>query len=161
MSESRRAVVVKRLNSLEASSLSSLGKTIFNTNGRAYLLQAAAERSGALNGRSEEKPSLSDALIDAIPIDLFFEVMATRLRPELSIESHESALFKIGPHSYIVTIRKGVAEIIKGDKPLYGTPDLIGTHTPPLHEAFANRARGMSMPLEITLLDLWLLGGSI
>ena len=54
-----------------------------------------------------------------------FEVMITRVRPELSIDVHESAIFQVGKEKYIVTVRKGVAEVTKGT-PIYGTPDPIG-----------------------------------
>lgn len=54
------------------------------------------------------------------------QVMITRLRPELSIEAHESAVFNIGGEVYIVTIRRGVAEVIRDHKPVYGTPVPIG-----------------------------------
>ena len=36
----------KVLNEVEAESLKTLGRDVFNTNGRAYLLQVAAERMG-------------------------------------------------------------------------------------------------------------------
>lgn len=52
--------------------------------------------------------------------------MITRLRPELSIEAHESAVFNIGGEVYIVTIRRGVAEVIRDHEPVYGTPVPIG-----------------------------------
>lgn len=37
------------------------------------------------------KPVLTDMMKNSIPIDLMFEVMATRLQPELSINTYESA----------------------------------------------------------------------
>ena len=120
-----KSVSRKILKALEAVSLRALGQTIFNTNGRAYLLQAALEREGS-GPRAETKPVLSDAFIDSIPISLMFEVLQTRLRPELSIDVHESAIFLVGGAKYIVTVRKGVAEVAKGE-PLYGTPEPIGT----------------------------------
>ena len=43
----------------------------------------------------EAKPTLSDAFINSIPISLMFEVLATRIRPELCIDSHESAIFEV------------------------------------------------------------------
>lgn len=59
-----------------------------------------------------------------------YQVMITRLRPELSIDSHESAVFNIGGEKYIVTVRRGVAEVTR-DKPLYGTPEPIGEWVEP------------------------------
>jgi alkyl sulfatase BDS1-like metallo-beta-lactamase superfamily hydrolase len=114
----------KVLGTLEAKSLRALGETVYNTNGRAYLLQSAQETLGA--PRHETKPVLSDAFIDSIPISLMFEVMQTRLRPELSIDVHESAIFSIGGERYVVTVRRGVAEVTEG-APIYGTPEPIGT----------------------------------
>jgi len=120
-----KSVSRKILKALEAASLRALGRTIFNTNGRAYLLQTALEREGN-SPRAETKPVLSDAFIDSIPISLVFEVMQTRLRPELSIDVHESAIFLVGGSKHIVTVRRGVAEVTKGDA-LHGTPEPIGT----------------------------------
>lgn len=114
----------KVLARLEAKSLRALGETVFNTNGRAYLLQSAQETLGA--PRHETKPVLSEAFIDSIPINLMFEVMQTRLRPELSIDVHESAIFLVGGEKYIVTVRRGVAEVTQGS-PIWGTPEPIGT----------------------------------
>ncbi len=119
-----KSVSRKILNALEAASLRALGQSVFNTNGRAYLLQVAQEREGAV--RQETKPVLSDAFIDSIPISLMFEVMQTRLRPELSIDVYESANWLIGTEQYVVTVRKGVCEVVKG-APIFGTPQSIGT----------------------------------
>jgi hypothetical protein len=41
-------------------------------------------------------PVVQDALIKAIPIPLIFEVMMTRIVPELTIDKHMSALYVIG-----------------------------------------------------------------
>lgn len=126
LSPPHSSVVLKTVTALEASSLTSLGRSIFNTNGRAYLMQSAVERThpGVKSG-GEHAPHLTDAFIDAIPVDLMFDVLATRLRPDLSIDSHEAIVFQVGDAKYYVTVRKGVAEVSKG-QPLYGMPEPVG-----------------------------------
>ena len=135
------------LNTLEAKSLRALGETVFNTNGRAYLLQTASEVLGA--PYHETKPVLSDAFIDSIPVSLMFEVMQTRLRPELAIDVHESAIWKVGGEKYIVTVRRGVAEVTRGE-PIYGTPDPIGTFI-----ADENTFRRIMLQLKSAATAIW------
>lgn len=38
-------------------------------------------------------PVLKESLVDAIPISLIFEVMMSRVVPELTIETHQTALY--------------------------------------------------------------------
>ncbi len=117
-----------RLATAKARALESLAAGIGNSNGRAYLLESAHElRYGTEVSKPERVP---DELLDAIPIDSFFAVMATRLIPERSIDTHESVVFRFTDtnEQFVVTVRYGVAEVVRGD-PLPGTPAPIAKVT--------------------------------
>ena len=53
--------------------------------------------------------------------------MMTRIIPELSVDTHETALYVIGGVRYWVTVRYGLVEVVEGDTPLPGTPEPVGT----------------------------------
>lgn len=93
---------------------------------RAWLLQAAHERRAPPSPLG--LPTLTDEFIDGIPTALLFEVMATRLRPELSLDVHETVRFVLEEPSetWLVTVRRGVAEVVRGE-PLPGTPEPVAT----------------------------------
>jgi len=106
-----------------AASLRALAATVPNTNGRGYLLESAHELE---HGRQElAKPRPGDALVEAIPVALLFEVMQSRLIPERAGGVHESlevAIEESGVTTrYHVTVRNRVAELWTGE-PLPGTP---------------------------------------
>lgn len=117
-----------RLAMMTARALERQAERIGNTNGRGYLLESAHELR---HGRSEPlMPRPTDELLDTIPIASFFEMMATRLDPELSIDTFESVTFSFTDTSerFVVTVRRGLAEIVAGD-PLPGTPAPIARVT--------------------------------
>ena len=108
------------VDEVEAMAVAALGESTFNTNGRGYLL----ERERELAGRAPPlpTPSFDDELIDAIPLSLLFEVMTTRLDPELAADAEESIRFELDEEVFVLTVRRGVAELIEGG-PLPDTPD--------------------------------------
>ena len=92
-----------------------------NTNGRAYLLESAHELRV---GREElPKPVVNDQFLMAIPLEVLFENLAVRLYPERAMDVHESVVFVFPDEQveYVVTVRRGVAEVIEGS-PLPETP---------------------------------------
>ncbi len=107
-----------------ASAYEAVGETVFNTNGRGYLLRAAHERRNGVSGLGE--PVLSDDFVASIPLDMIFDSLAVRLKPATAMDVHESVLFRFGEDQYALTIRRGVAELVKGE-PLPGTPEPIAT----------------------------------
>ena len=105
----------------KARALESLATGIGNANGRGYLLESAWELRGGV--ATAPLPEPDDALLDAIPVRTFFDVMASRLVPERSIDAHESVSFTFTDtgERFVVTVRRGIAEVVEGD-PLPGTP---------------------------------------
>jgi alkyl sulfatase BDS1-like metallo-beta-lactamase superfamily hydrolase len=105
-----------------ARSLRAVAEGVHNTNGRAYLLESAHELEHGFEALPPPEPD--DALVDVIPLDLLFEVLATRLIPERAPDDvHESAVFDFGDDGrYVVTVRNRVAEVVRGE-PLPGTPE--------------------------------------
>jgi alkyl sulfatase BDS1-like metallo-beta-lactamase superfamily hydrolase len=105
-----------------ADALEVLATDVGNSNGRAYLLEEAhALRSGRT---ALPTPPPDPALLDALPVAHFFEVMATRLDPGLARDVHESVRFEFSDtgERFVLTIRYGIAELVVGD-PLPGTPE--------------------------------------
>lgn len=113
-----------------ASALRDLAGTLANTNGRAYLLEMALELEG--QARAPERPTPTPELVDAVPLEMVFEVMATRLLPERAVDVHESVRFELGDEGGTsLTLRHGVLEVVHG-APLPGTPEPIAViHTTP------------------------------
>jgi alkyl sulfatase BDS1-like metallo-beta-lactamase superfamily hydrolase len=96
-----------------------------NSNGRGYLLHAAAERRGTAKPRGEANPG--EGFVGDLPLDLLFGTLATRLKPEAAADVHESVRFDLGADGrWTVTQRRGVAEVVAGD-PLPGTPAPVAT----------------------------------
>ncbi len=113
-----------------ARSLEAVAAGVGNTNGRAYLL----ESSVALTETRRPLPrvQLDDALLEGIPVKVFMTLMSGRLIPERSAAVHESVVFRFGEQQFVLTIRRGVAELVEGE-PLPGTPEpLAVVHTDPL-----------------------------
>ncbi len=105
-----------------------LASGIDNTNGRAYLLESALElRRGKLDPQS---PQANEAIIGAIPLEMIFDIMPTRLRAEDAMDVHESVrfIFPDEGRQFTVTVRRGVAEVIEGE-PLPGTPEPVAVVT--------------------------------
>ena len=100
--------------------LRALGERTHNTNGRAYLLEAAVRTHTEVPAMAI---AVDDGLLAGLPLDLFFETMTTRLIPGRAGPAHESIaiFFKDTDDRYTVTVRRGVAEVAHG-APLPGTP---------------------------------------
>ncbi|BBM83048.1 alkyl sulfatase dimerization domain-containing protein [Candidatus Uabimicrobium amorphum] len=103
-----------------------LGRQIFNTNGRAYLLERAYELH---NG--EVAPPLSqldDTLIAQVPLTVIFRIMCSRIIPEKSINTHETVLFHMSDtqEKFFITIRRGIAELVMNHA-LPNTPSPVAT----------------------------------
>lgn len=108
-----------------ALALEAVGQEVGNSNGRGYLLESAHELREGMAAPLVPRPLPS--MLDAVPIAQFFEVMASRLIPELATDTHETVRFEFADTNEIfhVTIRRGVAEVVAGDTPLPGTPTPI------------------------------------
>lgn len=116
----------KRLNNMLIESYRKLAETISNTNGRAYLLESAIELE---KGHAQlGAPTINEAVVSAVPLSTIFSIMATRLNPDEALDVHESVKFVFPDENlqFVVTVRKGVAEVVEGE-PLPGTPEPIAT----------------------------------
>jgi alkyl sulfatase BDS1-like metallo-beta-lactamase superfamily hydrolase len=109
------------LRNLLALSYEKLAAGLDNTNGRAYLLESAYELREGLTAPTT--PKISHEVAVKIPLSVLFSQMAVRLEPEHSLEVHESVHFVFPDENrqFVVTIRRGIAEVVEGD-PLPGTP---------------------------------------
>jgi alkyl sulfatase BDS1-like metallo-beta-lactamase superfamily hydrolase len=128
-----------------ADALERLAVDIGNSNGRAYLLE---EAHALRHGRTAlPTPAPDPALLDALPISNFFDVMATRLDPELTKDVRESVRFDFTDtgERFTVTIRHGVAEVVAGE-PLPGTPDPLASVTTTT-ATWRRLATGLDSPL--------------
>lgn len=128
-----------------ADALERLAVDIGNSNGRAYLLE---EAHALRHGRTAlPTPAPDPALLDALPIANFFEVMATRLDPGLTKDVLESVRFDFTDtgERFTVTIRHGIAEVIAGE-PLPGTPDSLARVTTTT-ATWRRLATGLDSPL--------------
>lgn len=121
--KTRRAIDNKLADQCE-----NLASGITNTNGRGYLLQTAYELR---NGFSKPKAArLSEDVVAGIPLDKIFSILATKLITDQTMDVHESVVF-IFPREktqFVITVRKGVAEIVEGDA-LPGTPEPLAEVT--------------------------------
>ncbi len=105
-----------------AVALTALAERTENTNGRAWLLQSAAELRGEARGLSGE-PRISEDFLRGMPVATIFESMAARLRAGETLDVQTTIRFELSdqPTPWILTIRRGVLEIVQGE-PLPGTP---------------------------------------
>jgi alkyl sulfatase BDS1-like metallo-beta-lactamase superfamily hydrolase len=116
-----------RLGRELARSLRSLAQDIYNTNGRAYLLEVAHELEHGRQALPEPQPD--DALVEAIPLELIFEVLPARLIAERAADVHETVVFRLGDEApFVVTVRNLVVEVVRAE-PLPGTPEPVATVT--------------------------------
>jgi alkyl sulfatase BDS1-like metallo-beta-lactamase superfamily hydrolase len=118
----------KELNEKLARSYEGLGRKTCNFDGRAYLLESAYElRKGA---PEKKQAKINEEMALGMPLEQMFNVMATRLNPEKAMDVHQSVSFVFPDENkrFIVTIRRGIAEIVAGD-PLPGTPAPVATLT--------------------------------
>jgi alkyl sulfatase BDS1-like metallo-beta-lactamase superfamily hydrolase len=111
------------LERLWVQTLRSLAAQTANTNGRGYLLQSALEVEGAA---AVPPPRLDDELLKGIPLATFFNIMAVRLLPGETADVHEAVVFSFPEtgERFVMTIRRGVAELVEGAA-LPGTPEPI------------------------------------
>jgi alkyl sulfatase BDS1-like metallo-beta-lactamase superfamily hydrolase len=120
-----------------------------NTNGRAYLLEES--KRALQKDKPLPTPTPDEALVTQIPVQLLFEVMQTRLKPELSIDVLESVVFIIGDETFIMTVRYGVAELAIG-KPFPNTPKPITTVRADA-DTWRKVALGLMQPADAVLSD--------
>lgn len=114
------------LREKQARAYEKLASTLYNLNGRGYLLEAAHEIRHGI-----EKPAparLDEGLVANIPLDAIFTIMATRLIGDKAMDVHETVYFVFPDEKkrFIVTVRKGIAEVVEGE-PLPGTPEPVAT----------------------------------
>ena len=150
----------ERLNDTLATGYEKMAMTLYNLNGRGYLLESAHELRHGL-----EKPTpakLDESVVSRIPLEHIFSIMATRLNPEKSMDVHETVHFAFPEENkrFIVTVRKGIAEIVEGE-PIIGTPDPIAVISAD-GTAFRKMAMRMTSPIatfasgKITVQGSWL-----
>lgn len=94
----------------------------YNTNGRAYLLEAAHEIRHGLE--TPATPKLTPELADKIPLEHIFDIMQIRIDPERAAGKAMvfHFLFPDIRERYVLTLRGGIVEIVKGE-PLPFTPE--------------------------------------
>lgn len=121
LDEAGRAEATRAL----AEALRGVAAGVANTNGRGYLLQRAFELEA---GEPERiRPVVDDALLEAIPVEVFFAAMSTRLRLEGAAEVHEALAIELregegeAARRVWITVRRGVVEVAHGEA-LPGTP---------------------------------------
>jgi len=108
--------------SLFYAALKKAGGERYNTNGRAYLLEAAHEVKNGWTPLPE--PQVNARFMRDIPIEVFFDSVVARLIPESSMSIHQTVQFTFTDLKVelYLTIRHGIAEYQLGS-PLPGTPE--------------------------------------
>lgn len=103
-----------------------IGATVGNTNGRGYLLERAWELEGGVP--EDQTPEVGEGVLAALPLDVIFAVMTTRVIVEETLDVHETLAFEATDLgiTYYITVRRGVAEIVAGE-PLPETPEPVAT----------------------------------
>ncbi len=105
-----------------------LAEGIFNTNGRAYLLQYAVELR---RGQAETQRAVpAEGLVTRIPLENIFFILGSKLIPEKAADVHASLRFVFPDEEkrFTITVRRGIAEVVEGD-PLPGTPEPVAVLT--------------------------------
>jgi len=105
-----------------------LAEGIYNTNGRAYLLQTAVElRRGPSKTERAVPP---EGLVARIPLENIFFILGSKLIPEKAMDVHEALQFVFPDEDerFTITVRRGIAEVVEGE-PLPGTPDPVAVLT--------------------------------
>ena len=105
-----------------------LAEGIYNTNGRAYLLQSALElRRGLVE---TDRPLPPGGLVARIPLENIFFIFGSKLIREKAMNVHESMQFVFPDENrrFTITVRRGIAEVVEGE-PLPGTPDPVAVLT--------------------------------
>ena len=103
-----------RWAALMARALDKVASDLGNTNGVGYLRESAHELR---EGRSPPAQPTVTALIDAVPIEVFFETMGSRIIPERAVGVHEVIAFEFTDTDarFWLTIRNGVVEVAEGE----------------------------------------------
>jgi alkyl sulfatase BDS1-like metallo-beta-lactamase superfamily hydrolase len=114
------------LNEKLAVSYERLASTLYNLNGRGYLLESAHEIRHGIE--KAPPPKLDENVVANIPLDAIFTIMATRLDAAKAMDVHETVhyVFPDEKRRFIVTVRRGIAEVVEGE-PLPGTPEPVAT----------------------------------
>lgn len=109
-----------------AASYEGLAATLYNLNGRGYLLECAHEIRHGLERPAPAK--LDEDVVANIPLEGIFTIMATRLDADKAMDVHEAVryVFPDEDRRFVVTVRRGIAEVVEGD-PLPGTPEPVAT----------------------------------
>ncbi len=130
LSDSRTApsVMEEQVKERLAMAYEKLSATLFNLNGRGYLLEAAYEIRHGIE--KPAPPKLDESIVANIPLEAIFTIMTTRLKAERALDVHESVHFVFPDEKkrFIVTVRRGIAEVAESD-PLPGTPEPVATIT--------------------------------
>jgi alkyl sulfatase BDS1-like metallo-beta-lactamase superfamily hydrolase len=116
-----QAVPADRLNPLMAQALRVVAQGIANTNGRAYLLESARGLEQGFDPPGEIR--LDETFVDALPVEVVFDVMPSRLNAEAALEAHlrlALVLTDLGT-TWHLTVRRGVLEVVAGE-PLPDAP---------------------------------------
>jgi len=123
-----RGGAANRLTAQLALCYEGLAEGIYNTNGRAYLLQTAEElRRGPSKTERAVPP---EGLVARIPLENIFFILGSKLIPEKAADVHEALQFVFPDEDkrFTITVRRGIAEVVEGD-PLPGTPDPVAVLT--------------------------------
>jgi len=101
-----------------------IAEDVYNTNGRAYLLQSAIELVNPPGKASA--PEMTEEVATAVPLEKIFNIMATRLKVEKAMDVHLSVQFVFPDEGkkFVVTVRYGIVEVVEGE-PLPGTPEPV------------------------------------
>ncbi len=118
----------RKVNEMLAQGLRQVAAGTFNTNGRAYLLEYAAELTAG--PFKQTRVTLPVETVASMPVGFLFDNIAVRLDPARAKGVFETVLF-IFPDldtQFNVTVRNGITEVIEGE-PLPGTPAPLATVT--------------------------------
>ncbi|MEW5913445.1 MAG: alkyl sulfatase dimerization domain-containing protein [Thermodesulfobacteriota bacterium] len=116
------------LRDLQAQAYQGLAATVFNTNGRAYLLETVQElRQGLVQ---PAKAHMDPRMVQQVPLEAIFRVLPSKLKLNQAMDVHESLVFVFPDvkERFVVTLRRGVVEVVQGE-PLPGTPPPVGVVT--------------------------------
>ena len=90
-----------------------------NTNGRGWLLESELELTDDFGPTGTVQ--MNPRLVDELPVDVVFDVLPSRLDVEAAADVHMAVRVDLDGRTFVVTVRRGVAEVVEGDA-LPGTP---------------------------------------
>ena len=104
-----------------AAALRAVAEEVGNTNGLGWLLEVAWELEGGVS--VVDPPSPDVELVDGLPVDVFFDVMASRLILEAAadVETTMRVILTDIDRAWTLTVRRGLVEVVEGE-PLPDTP---------------------------------------